>query len=76
MKTKWHDINKQLPKEDKDYLVCDRNGVMFVAMYTSHLDRWIINGAPDIYGIGMIFSDEGYFRFWSELPDEPEGLSY
>lgn len=76
MKTKWYDVKKQLPKKNNDYLVCDKNGVMYTAMYSVHLDRWVINGAPDLYGVGMFFSDEGYLRFWSELPDEPEGLSY
>lgn len=76
MKTKWHGINKKLPKEDKDYLVCDKNVVMFTAMYTVHLDRWVINGSNNLYNDGMFFSDEGYLRFWSELPDEPGGLSY
>lgn len=72
MKTKWHNIAKESPNENKDYLVCDKNGVMFTATYGGpRKEIWCINGSNELY-----YGDEGYLRFWCELPDEPEGLSY
>lgn len=71
MKTKWYDIDEKLPSKNEDYLVCDKNGVMFIALYDPQKNIWYVNGSNSLY-----YSDEGYLRFWSKLPDEPEGLNY
>jgi hypothetical protein len=68
---KWIDIKKKVPDRSDDFLVCDRNGVMFVCAYYPEEKRWFINGAD-----GPYYSEDWYLRFWMELPEEPEGLCY
>ena len=70
----WIDIKESVPDRVDDYLVCDRNGVMFVCSFYPEHNRWVYIGDIDFGGI--YYSDEGYIRFWMELPEEPMGLFY
>ena len=64
---KWHKA-KKTPKNDDDYLLIDKNGVMFVGYFDGA--RWILNGSLESY-----WPEDGYITHYRRLPEPPkEGI--
>ena len=61
---KWYNA-KNPPKDDNDYLLIDKNGVMFVGYFDGK--TYTINGTVESY-----WPEDGYITHYRRLPEPPK----